>query len=121
MAPTEKQLANLRPCEYGFTKEEMSRGGKASGEARRKKKALREALQILMQTDVTGPDGKKMTGTEAMAVRAFQSAIAGDWKAWELVRDTSGQKPADKVMVADVDSSVIEEVEEIVNGAKGSG
>ena len=97
------------------------KGGIASGEARRAKKSLREAMQILMDTDLSGKDGKSMTGTEAMAAKAFQAALKGDWKAWELVRDTAGQKPVEKVMVADVEPSVIAEVEAMVNGTKTSG
>lgn len=97
---------NLRPCEHKFTQEEAKKGGVASGEARRAKKSLREAMQILMDADLTGKDGKTMTGTEAMAAKAFQAALKGDWKAWELVRDTAGQKPVDKVqMKTDVNIS----------------
>ena len=107
---------NLRPCEHKFTQEEAKKGGIASGEARRAKKSLREAMQILMDADLTGKDGKTMTGTEAMAAKAFQAALKGDWKAWELVRDTSGQRPVDKVMIADVEPSIIAEVEEMVKG-----
>ena len=100
------------------TKEEQreiaKKGGIASGEARRSKKSLREAMQVLMDADLTGKDGKTMTGTEAMAAKAFQAALKGDWKAWELVRDTAGQKPVDKVMVADVEKTIIDEVERMV-------
>ena len=102
-------------------RENGKKGGIASGEARRVKKSLREAMQILMEADLTGKDGKTMTGTEAMAARAFQAALKGDWKAWELVRDTAGQKPVERVMVADVEPSVIAEVEAMVNGTETSG
>lgn len=106
---------------HKLTAEELRRGGQKSGETRRAKKSLREAMQILMDTDLTGKDGKAMTGTEALATRAFQAALKGDWKAWELVRDTAGQKPVDKVMIADVDQSVIAEVEAMVNGSQEGG
>ena len=106
---------NLKPCEHKFTQEEAKKGGVASGEARRAKKSLREAMQILMDADLTGKDGKTMTGTEAMAAKVFQAALKGDWKAWELARDTAGQKPVDKVMVAEVEQSVIDDVERMVN------
>lgn len=96
-------------------------GGVASGEARRKKKALRECLEILMEKEISkDKDGNTINGAEAMAIKAFQAALKGDWKAWELCRDTSGQKPVDKVMVAEVDQSVIDEVEEMVNGTEAS-
>ena len=107
---------NLRIPTSSEARENGKKGGIASGEARRAKKSLREAMQILMDADLTGKDGKTMTGTEAMAARAFQAALKGDWKAWELVRDTAGQKPVDRVMVADVEPSVIAEVEEMVKG-----
>ena len=107
---------NLRVPTSNEARENGRKGGIASGEARRAKKSLREAMQILMDADLTGKDGKTMTGTEAMAAKAFQAALKGDWKAWELVRDTSGQKPVDKVMVADVEPSIIAEVEAMVKG-----
>ena len=100
---------------HKLTVDELRKGGRKSGEARRAKKSLREAMQILMDADLTGKDGKTMTGTEAMAARAFQAALKGDWKAWELARDTAGQKPVDKVMVAEVEQSVIDDVERMVN------
>ena len=112
---------NLRVPTSSEARENGKKGGIASGEARRAKKSLREAMQILMEADLTGKDGKTMTGTEAMAAKAFQAALKGDWKAWELVRDTAGQKPVDKVMVADVEPSVIAEVEAMVNGEKTGG
>ena len=106
---------NLKPQAHTLTVDEQSKGGQKSGEARRAKKSLREAMQILMDADLTGKDGKTMTGTEAMAAKVFQAALKGDWKAWELARDTAGQKPVDKVMVAEVEQSVIDDVERMVN------
>ena len=116
--PNEQNLSVPTSSE---ARENGKKGGIASGEARRAKKSLREAMQILMEADLTGKDGKTMTGTEAMAAKAVQAALKGDWKAWELVRDTAGQKPVDKVMVADVEPSVIAEVEAMVNGTETSG
>lgn len=106
---------------HKLTVDELRKGGQKSGEARRAKKSLREAMQILMDADLTGKDGKTMTGTEAMAAKAFQAALKGDWKAWELVRDTAGQKPVERVMVSDVEASVIAEVEAMVNGSETGG
>lgn len=102
------------------TKEEQRaiarQGGIASGEARRKKKLLRECLEELLEREVKGKNGTTMTGAEAMAVKVFQQALKGDLKAFEIVRDTAGQKPTEKIMIADVDQSVINEVENMVNG-----
>lgn len=95
-------------------REISSNGGKASVEARRKKKLLRECLEELLEKDITDKSGNTMTGAEAMAVKVFKQALKGDLKAFEIVRDTAGQKPVDKVMVADVEASVIAEVEGMV-------
>lgn len=95
-------------------------GGKASGKARRNKAMLRDCLEILMEKKVLSDDGKKITGAEALAVNLFQKALAeGDTakaaKAFEVLRDTAGQKPVDKIMIAEVDQNVIDEVEAMVN------
>lgn len=83
------------------TKEEAKRissnGGKKSGKARRNKAMLRDCLQILMEKKMLDKDGNKITGAEALSVEVFQKALAGDMKAWELLRDTAGQKPVDKI------------------------
>ena len=78
-------------------KKRGSAGGIKSGKARRNKAMLRDCLQILMEKKMLDADGKKITGAEALSVEVFQKALAGDMKAWELLRDTAGQKPADKV------------------------
>lgn len=92
-------------------------GGIASGIARKKKKMLKECLEMLLERDAgKDKDGNVITGVEAMAIKAMQAAMAGDWKAWELVRDTAGQKPVEKVVVSEVSPEVVEEVESIING-----
>ena len=110
---------NLRVPTSSEARENGKKGGIASGEARRAKKSLREAMQILMDADLTGKDGKTMTGTEAMAAKAFQAALKGDWKAWELVRDTAGQKPIEKVQttqtVVDLSAFSTEEIKAMLD------
>jgi hypothetical protein len=54
-----------------------SKGGKKSGESRRRKKLLRECLEILLEKKHDTDEGK-MTGAEAMALKAFQLALSGD-------------------------------------------
>lgn len=107
---------NLRPGEHIPTKEEAKRGGIASGESRRRKKLLRECLQELMQMEYDTVQGKKL-GSEMLSAMLMKKAMSGDVKAFEVLRDTAGEKPVDKVMVADVDKSVIDEVEKMVNGS----
>ena len=114
---SKKRPPNAEATEFraGEQQVEIARqGGVASGIARREKKSLREAMQILMDADLTGKDGKTMTGTEAMAAKAFQAALKGDWKAWELVRDAAGQKPVDKVQVK-TDVNIADSAERLSN------
>lgn len=102
------------------TKEEQReiarQGGIASGEARRRKRDLRQALEALLEKDFTGKDGTTLSGAEAIALKQMEKALKGDTRAFEVVRDTSGQKPAEKVMIAEVDQAVIDEVERAVLG-----
>ena len=108
---------NLRTLTTEEAREIGKLGGAASVESRKQKKQIREYLQILLSSSVgKNKDGEDIVGSEALAIRAFQSAIKGDWKAWELVRDTAGQKPIEKVMIADVDAGVVEQIESMVLG-----
>lgn len=99
---------------HTFTPEELSKGGKASAEARRKKRDLRNAIEILLETDIKGKNGEIKSGAEAIAIAQFQKALKGDTRAFEVIRDTAGQKPVEKVMVAEVDNDVINEIENMV-------
>lgn len=89
-------------------------GGIASGEARRKKRDIRLALEMLLEKEFKDRSGNTVTGAEAIAAKQFEKAMKGDTRAFEVVRDSSGQKPVDKVMIADVDPAVIDEVERAV-------
>ena len=112
-----KRPPNAEATEFraGEQQVEIARqGGIASGKARKAKKSLREAMQALMDADLTGKDGKTMTGTEAMAAKVFQAALKGDWKAWELARDTAGYKPVDKVQMK-TDVNIADSAERLSN------
>ena len=95
-------------------REISSKGGKASGEARRKKKLLRECLEILLEKEMTDKKGETMTGAEALSAKLFKEAMKGNVKAFEVLRDTAGQKPVEKVeMNADV--NIAESAERLNN------
>lgn len=104
---------NLRPCEHKLTQEEQKKGGKASVEARRKKKDLRRAIEVLLETDIKGKNGEVKSGAEAIAIAQFQKALKGDTRAFEVLRDTAGQKPVEKVEQVNIDGEHIELVNEL--------
>lgn len=105
---------NLIPQAHKLTVDEASKGGKASAEARRKKRDLRLALEALLEKDYTDKDGNVVSGTEAVTAKLFQQAMKGNVKAFETIRATVGQDPVQKVMIAEVEQDVIEEVERAV-------
>lgn len=80
-------------------------GGRASGEARRARKTLREELLLLLSEGDT---------QKTVSVALVQKAMSGDTKAFEVLRDSIGEKPTEKIMIADVDPAVISEVESAV-------
>lgn len=79
------------------------KAGVNSGKARRNKALLKDCLQILMeQKYIDEETGKKITGAELLSVDLFKKAVAEKdtakkARAFEVLRDTSGQKPVDKV------------------------
>jgi hypothetical protein len=81
---------------------------------------LKECFEVLLEIEMVDEEDaekpKKRTGAEMMALKAFRAALEGDWNAWKLVRDTSGQKPSEKLVSSEIDPAVIAEVERQVYG-----
>lgn len=95
-----------------------SKGGKASGEARRKKADFKAKCQIWMDAVVAHDEkGNPLTGADLMIAVAGREIKEGSPRFWELMRDTAGFKPVDKVMVAEVEQATIDEVENMVLGS----
>lgn len=105
---------NLKPLSTDKAREIGAKGGKASGKARREKADLRRMCQMVLEMDIKGKDGTLKSGAEAITLAQLQKALKGDAKAYEVLRDTAGQKPVEKVMVAEVEQNVIDEIEAIV-------
>jgi hypothetical protein len=82
---------NLKPFNE-LTEEEQReiarKGGKASGEARAKRKTLKEELLLLLSQGNT---------QEKISLSLIAQAMEGNVKAFETIRDTVGEKPVDKL------------------------
>lgn len=78
-------------------------GGIASGKARREKADLRRMCQMVLEMDIKGKDGTMKSGAEAITLAQLQKALKGDAKAYEVLRDTAGQKPVEKVEQVNID------------------
>lgn len=73
----------------------------------------------LLESDVVDKKGNTKQAQVAMSAALIKQAISGNTKAFEIIRDTIGEKPVDKVMIAEVEQSVIDEVERaVLNGER---
>ena len=78
----------------------QSKGGKAGAKSKRKRKEFREALKVALTIKLDDDQTVQDKGIESL----LQKFMAGDLKAFEIVRDTIGEKPTDKQEVKVVDS-----------------
>lgn len=83
-----------------------TKGGKASGKARREKKMMKDTLQMLLDLtlkdgDATNPDEIKsladisnanLTVDQAILLAQIKKAVKGDTSSAIFIRDTSGNK-----------------------------
>lgn len=79
-------------------REIRSMGGKASAEKRMQKKTLKQELEILLEM----MDKNGHTNQEKISMAILAKAGKGDTKAYEVIRDTIGQKPVERVETTEV-------------------
>lgn len=109
----------MAKCEFSnMTPEQRAengrKGGIASGEAKRRKKAMRERLEVLLELPLKSGKsadldsiknfaalkGKNITVQDALILAQIQKALKGDTTAATFVRDTVGDKPNDKTIIS---------------------
>lgn len=116
------QNKNLKPQNKRTKSEQREiarKGGIASGKARKERADLRKQLQVFLESDATtDKNGNPLTGAELMVKVAVREMAKGNPKYWELIRDTAGFKPIDKVVMAEVDQKTVDEVEAMVLGTE---
>ena len=71
-------------------------GGFASGEAKRKRKTIREELEFLLAKQLKNNKGEDISTREAISTALIGQAIKGNVKAFIAIRDTIGEKPTEK-------------------------
>lgn len=86
MANSENLIKNeyLTPSER---RENAKKAGIKSGEVRRARKTLKEELLLLLENGNT---------QNKISVALVQKALKGNIKAFEVIRDTIGEKPTEK-------------------------
>lgn len=106
----EKDLIPMNMRTKEEQKEITTKAGIASGVARRKKRTMKELTQLLLNSKPTDkdtiekikmvfPDLKEseITNKVVLINEQIKKASLGDTKSFEVVRDTSGEKPVEKV------------------------
>ena len=101
------------------------KGGKTKAENFRKRKELKETLNLLLSLPLEHRNvadiehiqafaklnGKNVTVDQAMMIKVVQRALKGDLQAIAMIRDTIGEKPAENVNVdAKVTKNPLEEL-----------
>ena len=89
---------NLKPLNTRTKSEQReiaSKGGKARAKKQKELKTLKDELLLLLAQGNT---------QEKISLALIQKALNGDTKAFEVIRDTTGQKPTEKQEVKVVDS-----------------
>ena len=84
----EENLIPMNERSESEVRELARKGGIASGEARRRKKTLKEELIALLETN---------DNNNKISLAILQKALNGDIQAFTTIRDTIGEKPVDKV------------------------
>lgn len=95
MANAKGNPQNLKVPTSKEARKNGAKGGKASAKKRREQKTLKEELLLLLDKGDT---------QEKISLALIQKALNGDTKAFEVIRDTIGQKPTDKQEVKVVES-----------------
>ena len=91
-------------------REIASKGGKASVEAKRKRKTLKEELLLMLEDEEV---------QKSVAVALIQEAQNGNVKAFGMLRDTIGEAPVEKVQttqtVVDLSSFSTDEIKAMLD------
>ena len=94
---------------------EIARMGQIeSTEAKRRKKTFRVGIEALLEKEVLDKNGNKIDLLTAISAKQIEKASKGDTKAFEVIRDTIGQKPVERVEISDIDSKIAQEIEDYV-------
>ena len=106
---------NLRPIKDSNIARELQE----KSVVKRKKNAkerrdIRLALEELLEKGYKGKNGEEISGAEAIAIKQMEKALKGDAKAFELVRDTAGQKPVEKIQVTEADPEAVDFIERMM-------
>ena len=92
---------NLRAPTPAEARERGRKGGKASAAKRAERKTFREGLLMLLREPLKDKAGQvtDKTTQDAIIAGLVKRAISGDTRAFEMIRDTIGEKPVQDITV----------------------
>lgn len=110
---------NLRVLTSEEAREIGAKGGRKSVESRRKQKTLRETLNLMLEKCATDPKYREMviesglkrnniSNKDIIVAAMLLKAADGDTKAFELIRDTIGEKPAEEINLNNIEIEIDE-------------
>ena len=117
----EKNLIPFNELTESQQREIASKGGKASVEAKRKRKTLKEELLLMLEDEEV---------QKSVAVALIQEAQSGNVKAFGMLRDTIGERPVERsehtivgvdALQAMSDAELVQLAESGATGGSGDG
>ena len=102
---------NLRPPTSEEARERGRKGGQASAKKRQQNKTFKEIINKFLDGQVSderlkqqmiefGFADKEVSNKSCVVFALWKEAIKGNTKAFELLRDTVGEKPQDKINIS---------------------
>ena len=90
---------NLKPFTAANAKENGAKGGRASGESKRKRKQIRECLDELLEKKSAGSDNNAML----VSTQIVNQAIRGNLRATRLLLQVTGELDHNKAEANDAE------------------
>ena len=90
-------------------REKGRKGGRKSAAKRAMRKTLRDELLALLGEQRPDKQGNMVQVQTAMSTALIKSAIGGSVRAFEVIRDTIGEKPAENVTLTSGSFDALEE------------
>lgn len=110
-------------------RESARRAGKASAKKKRERREMREMARDILEMplregsveevrSMADVKGKNITVMEAALLVQAQKALSGDTRAFEMIRDTAGMKPVERVEVAEDVTAAAADIKRMIAAAK---
>lgn len=128
MANNEENLIPFNELTQEEQRKLAQKGGKASVEARRKKKLIKDQFELLLslplkdekakkKLEALGIDADNIDNQMAMVISMWQKALKGDVSAFNSIREVTGEK-VERIEISKSTDEVIAEVDKYINKKK---